>query len=563
MRRKRLFLLFFLFLFCSIHTLVEATGLYYILDGSGSMWGRVDGEMKIVAAKKVMTQLIVEMPPEIDSGLTVYGHRRKGDCSDIAELIPLGRLDREQATRAVQSIKPKGKTPIAESIQQVAARLKGQEDETTIVLVSDGIETCGGNPCKVTRELREAGIKFVMHTIGFNVGQQASDQLACVAMEGGGHYFSVTNAAELLETLSTVQKSVVTKTPAPIPEPPPEVKEIKQQVSSSSTSLRIKINRPGRVSFTTPSWLKKPYYWELVDPETGENRGKFNSIDTTVVPAGEYQIAWRQHEHGSSSVVLAEVVTVKSGEESIVPLTTSMQLNVPSWVKKPYYWKLLDPETGEQVFQSNRLEPCLVPAGEYTLIWRQSQHYAEDAILSPVNIEPDTLNIIEVATAFNPVPADWMQKKISYWDLREISPDGKGKMVARFGELFTPQLVPAGRYHLVYRLSEHGSTDSFLGEVEITAGKMNEFAMNTGAAFVLPEGIDPPYFVEFIPLDGAGKEGEAVRLNGSYLKGNFGPIALAPGAYKINYRQQEHGSSTITLVDSFDLQAGNLVEIEL
>ncbi len=204
-----------------------------------------------------------------------------------------------------------------------------------------------------------------------------------------------------------------------------------------------------------------------------------------------------------------------------------------------------------------------VPAGEYTLIWRQSEHYSEDTILSPIDIQPDTLNTIEVSTAFNPVPADWMQKKVYYWELRETSPNTDGKMVARFDKDFSPQLVPAGKYHLLYRLSEHGSTDSFLGEIELTAGTMNEFVINTGAAFILPKGMAPPYFIEFISLDSSGKEGRVTRLNGKYLKGNFGPIALAPGTYKINDRQQEHGSSTITIVESFDLPAGNLVELEL
>jgi hypothetical protein len=60
------------------------------------------------------------------------------------------------------------------------------------------------------------------------------------------------------------------------------------------------------------------------------------------------------------------------------------------------------------------------------------------------------------------------------------------------------------------------------------------------AAFILQKGMELPYFVEFIALDENGREGRKVRLNGSYLKGNFGPVALAPRTYKINYRQKEN-----------------------
>lgn len=548
----------------------HATSLYYILDGSGSMWGRVDGEIKIVAAKKVMSELVAEMPTGISAGLTVYGHKRKGDCGDITEIIPLGPLNREQAAKTIRSIKPKGKTPIAASIRQVADKLKGQEGETTIVLVSDGIETCGGDPCAVTKSLKDTGIKFVIHTVGFDVDKTASEQLACIASAGGGSYFSAANAQDLLETMTTVQKSIVSKTPVVAPPPPPVPEQIIQKTTSSSTSLKIKVKRPGTISFSLPSWwsslplgMQTPAYWKLIDPETGEEKGTFNSLKGTKVPAGEYQIVWKQHAHRTSPLILSEVVTVKAGEESVVPLLTSMQFNLPSWVKEPDNWRLIDPETGEEVYKSSLLEPCLVPAGEYTLVWRQDAHYTKDVFLPLVNLEADKLNIIEVSTAFNPVPADWMPKYVYSWELREISADGKGKTVVRFAEDFDQQLVPAGKYHFVYHYSNHGSSESLLGEVEITAGKMNELMINTGVSFILPEGDPLPYYVEFIKLDSSGNEVKKVWLKGGYLRGTLGPIALSPGTYKINYQQKQHNSSLITIVESFDLPAGNMVELEL
>ncbi len=565
---RRLLLPVFFLLLWSFSTFSHATSLYYILDGSGSMWGRVDGDIKIVVAKKVMTRLIDEMPAGVDAGLTVYGHKRKGDCADITEIIPLGPLDRKKAVQAIQSIKPKGKTPIAGSIKQVVDKLKDHEEETTIVLVSDGIETCGGDPCTVTKSLKDAGIKFVIHTVGFDVGKTASEQLACIARVGGGSYFPAANAEDLLKALTTVQKSVVTKTPVVAPPPPPE--QIIQKTTSSSTSLKIKVKRPGKITFSLPAWwsslplgMQTPDYWKLIDPETGEEKGKFNSLQGTRVPAGEYQIVWKQHQHRTSPLILSEVVTVKAGKESVVPLLTSMQFNLPSWVNEPDYWKLIDPETGEDVYESSLLFPCLVPAGEYNLIWRQDAHYTKDVILAAVNLEADKLNIIEVSTAFNPVPADWMPKRVYSWELREISADGKGKTIVKFADDFDQQLVPAGKYHFVYHFSNHGTSESLLGEVEVAAGKMNEFMVNTGVSFILPEGEPLPYYVEFVELDKDGNEGKKVWLKGGYLRGTLGPIALSPGTYKINYQQKQHNSSIITIVDSFDLPAGNMVELEL
>ena len=117
----------------------ESPAIHYILDASGSMWGRVDGEVKMQVAKNVMSALLGEMPAGVESGLTVYGHRKKGDCTDIEEIIPTGPTDKSSVLSKISPLIPKGKKPIAESIVITAEHLKSSEGDTTIVLVSDGI----------------------------------------------------------------------------------------------------------------------------------------------------------------------------------------------------------------------------------------------------------------------------------------------------------------------------------------------------------------------------------------------------------------------------------------
>jgi Ca-activated chloride channel family protein len=172
--------------------------LVFILDASGSMWGQVEGKAKIAIAKEVLTGLVGELPDDAVAGLVAYGHRRKGDCDDVEELIPLGRLDKTRMIARIQALSPKGKTPISRSVRLTAERLKTREDETTIILVSDGKETCDPDPCGLVKELKDAGIKFVMHVIGFDVTEEEREQLACMATAGGGHYYTAGNAGEFL-----------------------------------------------------------------------------------------------------------------------------------------------------------------------------------------------------------------------------------------------------------------------------------------------------------------------------------------------------------------------------
>ncbi len=553
------FALLMLLLMPAVTVNAQQSLLYYILDGSGSMWGRVNGKLKIQIAKDVMTTLINETPTDIHCGIMVYGHRKKGDCKDIEIIVPIGPLNKEAAIGKIRSITPKGKTPISSSISMAFENIRATEYASTIVLVSDGIETCGSDPCLVTRSLKESGINFIMHAVGFGVKSDAAKQLSCIAEAGGGKYFSTTNAADLLTALNRIKESVVEKKeiePPPATEaPPPEPEPIKQQVSKSSTSIRIKASGPGRVSIKADPWLKAPYYWKLIDPETGEEKARFRGLEEQLVPPGEYQVVWRQSEHGSRELILGEVISVESRKTTGLILKTGIRIVTPAWVKQPRFWGLQDLSTKKTIVSFKPTTTQLVPSGEYNLVWRQSEHGSDTLTLAKINIEPDKVTDVALATALNLVPADWVPPRLRYWEIQDTK---SATTVARFRDGFQPNLVPAGTYRVVYRKGEHNSTDSYLGDITIKEGKMNEFPLNTGVKLIPQPGMKPPYQIVFIELDQSGKETRKV-----FLSGSFDPMPLKPGRYKITYRQTQHTSGTITLVESFDLPAGNLVEVEL
>ena len=186
----------------------------FILDSSGSMSETINSDKKIDLAKKVMHEIVPKIPTDVAVGLTVYGHRRSGDCSDIETMVLPTTGDRGVILKHVDSMKPVGKTPLARSVLHVAARMKLKDAETTILLVSDGIDTCGGDPCKVVKELKKSGINFVLHTVGLDVDTKASQQLQCMAKEGGGQFFAANDAKTFLDALQTVTVEVAGKAEA-------------------------------------------------------------------------------------------------------------------------------------------------------------------------------------------------------------------------------------------------------------------------------------------------------------------------------------------------------------
>ncbi len=198
----------FIALLCLLPTLgfaQDKSRAILVLDASGSMWGQIDGKAKITIAQEVIGDLLQSLPAEQELGLTVYGHRRKGDCSDIETMILPGGDTRNAIMMAVSAITPKGKTPLSAAVIQAAEALKYTEERATVILVSDGRETCELDPCQVGRNLEKAGIDFTAHVIGFDISS-AKDraELQCLAEETGGTFRTASNADELGEALQVI-----------------------------------------------------------------------------------------------------------------------------------------------------------------------------------------------------------------------------------------------------------------------------------------------------------------------------------------------------------------------
>ncbi|MDX1501886.1 MAG: VWA domain-containing protein, partial [Thermoanaerobaculia bacterium] len=173
-----------------------------VLDASGSMWGQIDGRAKIEIARQVIRELLADWDPSVHLGLTAYGHRREGDCSDIESLIPPDSVDPERVRAAVEAINPKGKTPLSDAVIHAARELGYEERRATVILVSDGIETCDRDPCEVARALEEAGADFTTHVIGFDVTErEAQEQLRCLAENTGGELTLARDAGGLKDAL--------------------------------------------------------------------------------------------------------------------------------------------------------------------------------------------------------------------------------------------------------------------------------------------------------------------------------------------------------------------------
>jgi Ca-activated chloride channel family protein len=192
-----------------------------VLDASGSMWGKIGDEPKIEIARRTIRDLLKDWDPRIELGLAAYGHRRKGDCGDIEILVPVGKGNEARILNAMGQLQPKGKTPLSDAVRMAAEALKYTEERATVILVSDGQETCEADPCKLGQALESSGVDFTTHVIGFDVKQEEEAGLRCLAKYTGGLYLSASDAGGLKKALETTVTEVKKQAEAPPPKPKP------------------------------------------------------------------------------------------------------------------------------------------------------------------------------------------------------------------------------------------------------------------------------------------------------------------------------------------------------
>jgi len=511
-----------------------------VLDGSGSMWGQIDGVAKITIAQDVVGELLGSLPDEQELGLTVYGHRQKGDCSDIETIVMPGAGTRGAIASAVNAIKPKGKTPMTDAVVAAAEALRYTEERATVILVSDGIETCEPDPCAAARLLEETGVDFTAHVVGFDVADdpQALAQMQCLADETGGTFRSADNAEELAAALI-----VVAEPPAPEP-----------------VAVRFRgIAGPGGPE------ISEPLIWTITGAETLADSEAAPSLSFDLLP-GQYQVEalWPEHEE---YVELTAMVDAQSREVTLVfpaPPPPPVQVNFYATDGKngprivdPLIWTLnqAGEATGEPMtigFFARDME-----RGEYRVtVTRPIDGASAEDVFGVGSVQK---NVVLVLPEYGPVAAIDAPASApagSMVDLRWTGPDQKNDLIGtaevdgargsyvtyaytREGPLLQIEMPPIpGQYELRYILRD-GNKTLVSVPIEVTPVEAVLSAPDSapaGSAFEVTW-TGPDYKNDFVTLAAPGTK-DAEYINYTYTR-EGSPLMLEmptePGTYEVRY----------------------------
>jgi len=199
-------------LFFSLVAWATPENLVFILDASNSMNKPFDDESRLDVAKGALSELLEIFPEGVNVGLLIYGHRiakgdREASCQDIEplfSLLPFNTSVGEEMIAAFRGVKAQGLTPLADALVVASNEISAFSGESAIVLISDGEETCGGDPLVVAHMIATMTPPTLLHVIGLDVEEQVRATMIAMAEATGGEYRDVSEAKDLFAALFAV-----------------------------------------------------------------------------------------------------------------------------------------------------------------------------------------------------------------------------------------------------------------------------------------------------------------------------------------------------------------------
>ena len=181
------------------------TRILFIFDASNSMWGEWQSDKKIHIANKLLSKMIdsLESYPNVQLALRVYGHQyesKLNNCNDTKLEVPFAYHNHARIKQKLKTLYPKGTTPIAQSLKACEKDfppMTTAQCRNVIVLITDGIEECAGDPCSISKDLQRKGIVLKPFIIG--IGGSFEESLDCV-----GHYLDANNEEDFDNSLHII-----------------------------------------------------------------------------------------------------------------------------------------------------------------------------------------------------------------------------------------------------------------------------------------------------------------------------------------------------------------------
>jgi len=184
----------------------ELTRILFLLDGSGSMLAPLEGGTRIQAATEVLSDLVdsLKTVDNLELALRVYGDqypRSQQNCRDTRLEGGFTTNNHERIKTRLGMIRPKGTTPLAFSLEQAAKDFPSKNNvRNIIIIITDGLESCDGDPCAISLEIQRKGILLKPFVIGLGLDLDVKERFDCL-----GKYRNANKFSEFKNSLTVVR----------------------------------------------------------------------------------------------------------------------------------------------------------------------------------------------------------------------------------------------------------------------------------------------------------------------------------------------------------------------
>jgi Ca-activated chloride channel homolog len=448
-----------------------------ILDGSGSMWGTIDGsrQNKLTLVRDNMRRALARLGPETRVGLTGFGHRR-GDCGDVEVMLPAEKLDAERIMAPLGPYNPKGRGAVALAMREAAKSLAGMPGRRSVVLIHDDADNCQADACAAAAEVKSAGV--TVHVVGLSLKPPDLAKMACVPQITGGRLLNAATADQvgpmLEEAMRLAGGEAVTPEPRQATIQTPTQTQTQTQTSVQRAAAALSVEGPAGLYMrallapkTEPvGWAVRWTVFKEGDP--GRVLYDARAVNPTLpLPVGRYVVEARDGAAMGS-------LTVDVGDTA--PTLAAVPLNAGTLLVKAVAQKtgtpLADaaisisdagqtadaksPQGAPVAFFKGGEGSATLAAGRYVVRVEQGLVRAERAVVVPAGsqgrIEIPLNGARVVLTALGREGAGALELPV--FSISEDDPDApKGRReVARSAARQAEFVLPPGTYYVIARL---------------------------------------------------------------------------------------------------------------
>jgi len=272
--------------------------ILFVFDASQSMLGRWQSGRKIDIAKQLLTNITDSLKDvkNLELGLRVYGHQRSfppQDCDDTRleiNFIP-SNVFADRIKGKLSMIRAKGTTPIAKSLEEAAADFPLDNSRNIVILITDGKEECGMDPCAVSRLFAKKGIILKPFVIGIGLDKSWKDNLDCV-----GTFFDAANERDFSNILNIV---------------------ISHVVDNTTTQVNL-LDSLGNPTETDVPLTFYDNFTDIVKYNFVHTMNSMGNPDTMIIdPVLKYKVIAH-----TIPPVESDIITIQPGKHTIIPLKT-------------------------------------------------------------------------------------------------------------------------------------------------------------------------------------------------------------------------------------------------